>query len=211
MRVTSHPTWIAGHEDPGEDPDRWIHAALWLDVELSDWSVRRREHLHLVAPERDLDRWSRVDIAALPMRPADLRDAAAAPPSAEAVDALRRWLDDWELAIHRHPGLGMVSALGEAVEVFHRRVLGVVRPEVQRRVRPQTEERDPPRWPWPVRSEDPSRQEMVRGIAEIGGEIESRTVYPVSEFLRRVEVGVVLAPAGDDLSRTGTVSRARSE
>ena len=198
MQLTSHPTWFVGHADPGDEPVRWYHAALWMEVDLAPWDIRRRGHVHVVAREDDLSTWRRLDIGAHPMRPVTGGDQSLQSPPADVVAALTRWLEAWSPTVHRHPGIGLVSELGEDRGDFQRRVMGAVRPEVQRRIQIGAGARSdrPPEAGEPR----PDPEGLAAGVAGVATSIETRTIESVVEAVRRAEIGVLLTPQGVDLS-----------
>ena len=207
MEVTAHPTRIVGRDDPGLDGERWFHAGLWLDVRVPEWDVRRRGHVHLVATARDPATWHRFDIGAHPLRPAEPDPASADGTPASVVTALETWLASWPMELHRHSGIGLVSDLGEGQVDFHRRVMSILRPELQRRLT-APEEAAGSRWPWRRRTAERERAErrdaLAAGVAELGAAIETRTFGSIADAVRRVELGVLLTAPGLDLTRART-------
>lgn len=204
MQVSTHPTRIVGRSDPGADAVEWFHAGLWLNVSIAEWDVRRSGHVHVVTRPCHLSAWHPFDIALHPLRVE--RDTP--PPSGETlqevVTALQAWLSSWPLEVHRHTEIGLVSELGESRADFQRRVMAVVRPELQRRVS-STDETAGSRWPWRRRAAEKGRMQrterLAAGVAQLGSEIETRAVDSPTDAVRRAEIGVLLCAREIDLSK----------
>ncbi len=203
MQVSTHPTRIVGRSDPGADAVEWFHAGLWLNVSIAEWDVRRSGHVHVVTRRRDLGDWHPFDIASHPLRV----DRDTPPPAGETlrdvVAALQSWLSSWPLEMHRHTEIGLVSELGESRVDFQRRIMAVVRPELQRRVG-RTDQDTGFRWPWRRRAaeEDRTRRRegLAAGVAQLGSGIETRAVDSTADAVRRAEIGVLVCAREIDLS-----------
>jgi len=204
MEVSTHPTRIVGRCDPGAETVPWVHAGLWLDVTVADWNVRRSGHVHVVTRPDDLSVWRRFDISSFPMR----ADRDPPPPAGEQLRmitaALESWLASWPLEMHRHRGMGLVSELGESRVDFQRRVMAVLRPEMQRRVNVVDEEAGI-RWPWRRRAAEEDRMQrrerLAEGVAQLASGIETRAVDSTADAVRRAEIGVLLCAREIDLSK----------
>lgn len=202
MQVSTHATRIVGRWEPGVETAEWIHAGLWIDVFVADWDVRRSGHVHVVARPGDLSVWRPFDIASHPMR----ADRVTPPPSGDAlrgiVAALESWLASWPLEMHRHGDIGLVSELGESRVDFQRRVMAVLRPELQRRVA-DVQEAKGIRWPWRRRATGRERaqrrDQLAAHLAELGAAVETRTVDSAADAVRRAEIGTLVCPREIDL------------
>ena len=70
MKVVLHPPLVLGGEvtsSEGTDFKRFLHARLWLDIELVRWRLRRSGHLRLVRPLEGGE-WRCVDLAGHALR-----------------------------------------------------------------------------------------------------------------------------------------------
>lgn len=201
MQVTGHPPLLLAPADvdPGMRVElrRLLHAALWLAVDLEAWRVRRSGHLHLVRePGAGELEWREIDVSRHPLR------VARATPEADVADVegtLRRALEQRCLHLYRIPTLGLVSEIGEGREDFRRRVTGLLRPELQRRVGEigaQTESR----LPWRRRAAERSRADatnrLAAEVAGLAGSIEDVELPDLTLHIRRAEVGVLLVAPG---------------
>ena len=175
-----------------------------MSVDLTDWGERRRGHLRMIrAP--DGPRWRPADLVRHPMR--------AVPGRTDEVDLdrlvgeLSAELRRRGLRFHRIPELGVVSEFGDDESAFRRRVLGVLRPELQRRAEEVGEA--PGRLPpcWRRRAAEAGRRSQIELASRLSGLVESMETIECEDpwsSVQRVELGVLLIPEG---LRTGLFNR----
>jgi hypothetical protein len=206
MKIVEHqPLLIAPPDREAEAgrTTRFLHAKLWVVAELEAWGERREGHLHVVS-EIDSDRWSTVDLSDHPLRAAARYDDM---PSFRQLELeLRRWLDEWRLRFYASPALALVSEIGEDRDDFRRRVAGLIRPELQRRLDGLSHGARP-RLPWRRRKAGQRRAElraeMVEELARLLAGIEELELSGGAGAVRRAEAGVLVVAEGVTLHPPG--------
>lgn len=198
MRVTGHPplSIVTARSDPETTVwTTYLHASLWINVDLVDWSARRSGHLHLIRADADSG-WRLVDLAGHPLQ--QHREVPAATPE-EIAPLLSTALASWDLRFFRIAELGLVSELGEGRDDFRRRALGLLRPQVQARVDELSGE-NRRGLSWFRRSRKPdvedARVRMAAILARLADSIEERAVADVAAAVSRAELGTLMVPDG---------------
>jgi hypothetical protein len=203
MKLELHPPLLArAPGDSGESFDfrAFVHARLWLDVELSDWQERRSGHLRLVRPVKGGE-WRAADLAGHALRVAHGEELELT--ADEIEQELRSWFDRHPLRFYRFSQLGAVSEVGEGLDEFRRRVMGSLQPEVRRRLE-EVDAGAPSLMPWRRRAREArrgnARRELAAGVAELSNRIEELAIEDAPAAVRRAEAGLLLVAAGVDLA-----------
>jgi hypothetical protein len=198
MRVLTHPPVVitGGRSKEGGALTSYLHGALWLMVEVAEWGIRREAHVHAVRPLGGGE-WRPVDLSRHALSPSSWEPVR--PPSAEIAAELVAWFQGRPLRLYRLPALDSVSELGETPDDFRRRMLGLLRPELEERSR-SLRSRPVSVWPWRRRAERARRERFKHSIAgEIGelvAEVEEWLSPDPTSVIRRLEVGVMLVGEG---------------
>lgn len=203
MKITPHPPLLVA--TTATDPEMitttpFLHASLWLAVDLDDWAVRRSGHLHLVTSDED-SRWRAVDLARHPLRPQPEVDQATVD---DMTTRLLEGLASWDLRFFRIADLEIVSELGEGRGDFRRRAMGLLRPEIQSRI-DRISGQPTSRLPWRRHSQEREREaartRLASALGSLADSIEERRVPDVAAVVRSVELGTLLVPEGVMLHR----------
>jgi hypothetical protein len=203
MKLELHPTLIAGRprdSEEGSDFRAFVHARLWLDVELSEWHERRSGHLRIVRPVEG-EGWRTADLAGHALRVASTEEGELS--ADEIQQELRSWFARHPLRFYRISGLGAVSEVGEGLDEFRRRVLGSLQPELRRRLE-NVGAAARSVFPWRRRAQEArrsdTRRELAAGVAELSNRIEELAIEDTLAAVRRAEVGLLLVAEGVDLA-----------
>jgi len=178
---TIHPPLEIGRlgRPPGPAALTFLHVHLWLRAVLDDWDERLEGHVHFIArlsAPAAAGPWMNVRF--------DSHTFSPAPPETPVPPDLPGLLDagcsSLGLDLYRVRELGVVSELGEPVDAFRSRVLGLMRPEIQKHL----EERAP--------GGESAARRIAPAVAAVAHGIERRRLEPLDRFAARREGGILL-------------------